>query len=82
MYILNCEKVAELQRVLDQVVLFAGTLGSLSTTVERDQELLEGTDHSAALSENELLAVKWRCLYKKALLNAVDIAQGVLDTCT
>ncbi len=59
----------------------AGVLDSLPTRAERDQDLLERASQGVELSECELLAIRWRHLYKKSLLNAVDIAQRVMDVC-
>ncbi len=59
----------------------ADSLDNFSTTAERDQQLLENASQGAKLSEHELLAIKWRWLYKTSLMNAVDIAQSVADNC-
>ena len=60
----------------------AGILRSLLTTHERDQEMLKELGSEEKPNERVLLAMQWRYLYKKSLVNAVDVTQKVIGRCS
>ncbi|CAK0784490.1 hypothetical protein CVIRNUC_007694 [Coccomyxa viridis] len=61
--------------------LCSGVLDDLPTSCSNDEEILARDIISGALSEQEVLAVRWRRLYKQSLLNCIALAQAVMYDC-
>ncbi len=65
----------------DGCTCHAGVLYDLPTSCSEDEEILARDIISGALSEQEVLAVRWRRLYKQSLLNCIALAQAVMYDC-
>jgi len=60
----------------------ADLLRRFPTSIDRDKDILEGSNKSGNLSECEQLAVRWSCLYKQILRDAIEVAKIIADSCT
>ena len=53
----------------------------MPTSCSEDEEMLAGDTTGGALSEREVLAIRWRRLYKQSLLNCIALARAVMCSC-
>ena len=59
-------------------ICYAGVLNGLPTSCSEDENMLARDIADGALSEREVITIRWRCLYKQSLLNAIALAQRVI----
>lgn len=59
----------------------AGVLDDFPTSCSEDETMLARDTTDGALNEREVLAIRWRCLYKRSLLNCIALAQAVMRNC-
>ena len=53
----------------------------MPTSCSEDEYMMARNAIGLALNEREVLAIRWRCLYKRSLLKCIALAQAVMRNC-